>query len=217
MFDLEKAVVEWKKNLRRNPVFEDGHIAELEANLRDEPSGGYLAYRRLADGAASTAVNWVNLYAHRWYAGDPAGWEVVYRRLAETTNLCWDGMNIISGDTERSGILGKFFAFLLGYLKQTHRREVLATHIDFLKRTVRRPCSIYPEWWFYQRPATMNSYWKEFWARYAGIWEPYCDNPRGDYTVDSGNCEQTSVFLSTVMEQQLVERYVSVRNPSRLP
>ncbi len=36
MFDLEKAVVEWKRSLQRSPVFEDGHIAELEANLRDE-------------------------------------------------------------------------------------------------------------------------------------------------------------------------------------
>ena len=36
MFDLEQAIAEWKKALRRNPSFEDGHIAELEANLRDE-------------------------------------------------------------------------------------------------------------------------------------------------------------------------------------
>jgi len=36
MFNLEQAIIEWKKTLRRNPAFEDGHIAELEANLRDE-------------------------------------------------------------------------------------------------------------------------------------------------------------------------------------
>lgn len=36
MFDLEKSIAEWKKTLRRSPAFEDGHIAELEANLRDE-------------------------------------------------------------------------------------------------------------------------------------------------------------------------------------
>ncbi len=36
MFDLESAVAEWKRALRRSPAFEDGQIAELEANLRDE-------------------------------------------------------------------------------------------------------------------------------------------------------------------------------------
>jgi putative ABC transport system permease protein len=36
MFDLERAIAEWKRTLRRSPAFEDGHIAELEANLRDE-------------------------------------------------------------------------------------------------------------------------------------------------------------------------------------
>jgi putative ABC transport system permease protein len=36
MFNLEKSINEWKKSLRQNPAFEDGHIAELEANFRDE-------------------------------------------------------------------------------------------------------------------------------------------------------------------------------------
>ncbi|MBM3311986.1 MAG: FtsX-like permease family protein, partial [Candidatus Aminicenantes bacterium] len=36
MFDLEKAVAEWKKILRRNASVEDGDIAELERYLRDK-------------------------------------------------------------------------------------------------------------------------------------------------------------------------------------
>ena len=36
MFDLEKAVRDWKKELRADPSLEDGFIAELEANLREE-------------------------------------------------------------------------------------------------------------------------------------------------------------------------------------
>jgi putative ABC transport system permease protein len=36
MFNLEQAIADWKKTLRRNPAFEDGHVAELEACLRDE-------------------------------------------------------------------------------------------------------------------------------------------------------------------------------------
>jgi len=35
-FDLELAIEDWKKTLRRNPALEDGQAAELEAGLRDE-------------------------------------------------------------------------------------------------------------------------------------------------------------------------------------
>jgi putative ABC transport system permease protein len=36
MFDLEKAIAEWKKTLRRNPSIDDGDLAELERYLRDK-------------------------------------------------------------------------------------------------------------------------------------------------------------------------------------
>lgn len=36
MFDLEKAIKDWKRTLRKNPGFEDGDIEELENHLRDE-------------------------------------------------------------------------------------------------------------------------------------------------------------------------------------
>jgi ABC-type antimicrobial peptide transport system permease subunit len=35
-FDLERAIDDWKKTLRRSPALEDGHVTELEACLRDE-------------------------------------------------------------------------------------------------------------------------------------------------------------------------------------
>ena len=35
-FDLDKAVAEWIKRLRRSGALEDGMIAELQAHLRDE-------------------------------------------------------------------------------------------------------------------------------------------------------------------------------------
>ena len=35
MFALESAIKDWKKRLAANPAMEDGHIAELEAHLRD--------------------------------------------------------------------------------------------------------------------------------------------------------------------------------------
>ena len=36
MFDLEKAIIQWRKTLRKNEALEDGTIAELESHLRDE-------------------------------------------------------------------------------------------------------------------------------------------------------------------------------------
>jgi putative ABC transport system permease protein len=36
MFDLEKAIQEWKKGFHKYPVFEDGIIADMEIHLRDE-------------------------------------------------------------------------------------------------------------------------------------------------------------------------------------
>lgn len=36
MFDLENAIREWRKSLRKNQALEDGYMAELEAHLRDE-------------------------------------------------------------------------------------------------------------------------------------------------------------------------------------
>jgi putative ABC transport system permease protein len=36
MFDLEKAIRQWRKTLKKNQAFEDGYVAELESHLRDE-------------------------------------------------------------------------------------------------------------------------------------------------------------------------------------
>ena len=36
MFDLEKALKQWRKSLKKNQALEDGYVAELESHLRDE-------------------------------------------------------------------------------------------------------------------------------------------------------------------------------------
>lgn len=36
MFDLEKAILNWKRNLFKSPGLEETHIVELEEGLRDE-------------------------------------------------------------------------------------------------------------------------------------------------------------------------------------
>jgi hypothetical protein len=39
MFDLEKAIKQWRKNLRKNEAMEDGYIEEIESHLREEIEG----------------------------------------------------------------------------------------------------------------------------------------------------------------------------------
>ena len=53
MFDLERAITEWKKTMRRSPSIDDGDLAELERYLRDkvedlirQGSGPEEAYRK---------------------------------------------------------------------------------------------------------------------------------------------------------------------------
>ncbi len=41
MFDLEKAIQQWRKTLKKNQAFEDGYVAELESHLRDEFESQY--------------------------------------------------------------------------------------------------------------------------------------------------------------------------------
>lgn len=36
MFDLEKAIKQWRKTLIKNEAIEDGYLAEIESHLRDE-------------------------------------------------------------------------------------------------------------------------------------------------------------------------------------
>ena len=36
LFDLEKAICEWRKNLFKDPGLEENHIIELEGGLREE-------------------------------------------------------------------------------------------------------------------------------------------------------------------------------------
>ena len=65
--------------------------------------------------------------------------------------------------------------------------------------TVRHPENIYPEWWFHHRPADLTGYFKGFLDDYHGLWNAYAEDSDGDYTVDSGNCEQSAVFLQHML------------------
>jgi hypothetical protein len=169
--------------------------AGIEKHLFDHKHEMYLLKKDFPDGEVSRAVNWVNLYVHRWYAGQPQGWDNIYEELKRDTSIDWDGINVISGSPMREGILGKHLGFLLAYLAKTGRFQLLSEHLQFTKQTIVKPSNVYPEWWYYQEPDPMEKYWIDFWQKYGTTWQSYRTNPQGDYTVDSGNCEQSAVFL----------------------
>ena len=105
-------------------------------------------------------------------------------------------------------LLGKFFARQLGYFAETGRASELRDGFAFLRETVRRPSNLYPEWWFHHRPRELSGYIRDFLADHRDLWCAYTEDPEGDYTVDSGNCEQTAVFL-----QEMFDRILGVSFP----
>lgn len=177
--------------------------AGIEKYLFDSEQIRYLLKKDFPDGEVSKVINWVSLYAHRWYAGQPQGWETIYEELKRDTSIDWDGIRVISGSPVKEGILGKYFGFRLAYLAKTGRFELLSEHLRFAKHTIVKPSNVYPEWWYFQEPDLKDDYWIGFWQKYGTTWQPYKTNPQGDYTMDSGNCEQSAVFLHHCIEDLL--------------
>jgi hypothetical protein len=130
-------------------------------------------------------------------------WENNFNLLQDRTTISWDRFNVISLDPDKVGIVGKAFGHLLGYLAETGKVQMLSQHLNFARHTIRRPINVYPEWWYYQPLGRSHEYWDGFWQKYKGIWEAWTVDPEGDYTVDSGNCEQVSVFLGHFWEDLL--------------
>jgi hypothetical protein len=75
--------------------------------------------------------------------------------------------------------------------------------LDFARKTINQPVNVYPEWWYYQERTEKNDYWMRFWKKYGNVWQAWKNNPAGDYTVDSGNSEQSAVFLGHFYEELL--------------
>lgn len=172
----------------------------IENNLHDKQDGFYRTHVNLSNGQAG-GIDWHSFYCSRWYPMLPKTLENTFEILKEKTTLKISDFNIISCEFNQDHrILGKVFGRLIGYLATTGKNEILREHLDFAKKTIRKPANIFPEWWYLTENKTLSPYWSDFWKKYAGIWMPYDQDDEGDYTVDSGNCEQCAVFLAHMLE-----------------
>jgi hypothetical protein len=175
----------------------------IETNLYDSAKGIYCIKYDLDTRKRDETINWMSLYCRRWYEGKPITWNRAFEVLKETTRLMWDDMRVIACLPDCHEVLGKVYGQLLAYLGQTGRMNLLSEHMTFAEKTVRRPSNILPERWYYKRPEPFGEYHQWFFSNFEGVWEAYRDNPNGDYTIDSGNCEQAAVFLSHQVEDVL--------------
>jgi hypothetical protein len=175
----------------------------IETTLYDSSKGTYCLKYDLDTGKKDNSLNWMSIYCQRWYEGKPSAWDRSLEILKDTTSLNWDDMRVITGLSDNYEVLGKVYAQLLAYLGQTGRMTLLNEHMVFAEKTVRRPSNVFPERWYYRQPEPLGEYHQWFFSNFEGIWQAYRDNPNGDYTIDSGNCEQSAVFLCHQVEDIL--------------
>ena len=183
--------------------------AGIEQRLFDPERGFYRSGYSLDRRGFMPEENWIILYCRRWYEGRPEAWERAYAELLSDTAIRWDDHTLVTGETpgRRFMLLGKFFAQQLGYFAGTGREAELRDGLCFLEESVRRPFNLYPEWWFHHRPEKLSGYIRDFLADHRELWCAYAEDPAGDYTVDSGNCEQTAVFLQHMLDDILGVRF----------
>lgn len=174
-------------------------LVGIKCNLFDSTKGFYRSALKLNNHEFLTEDNWIVLYCQRWMPEAPQEvWQSAYRYLQKHTTLNWsERYKIVTGEhgPRNFMILGKVFAQQIGYFAEIQDKQNLKLHLEFLRETVRMPDNLYPEWWYHHYPKNLKGYYIDFLREHQNLWMPYDDNQNGDYTVDSGNCEQTAVFI----------------------
>ncbi|MCK5845089.1 MAG: hypothetical protein KAG97_10300, partial [Victivallales bacterium] len=169
----------------------------MEKTLYDPDQGVYSAAVTL-DNQRMDLFNWLSIYTWRWYPGTSATYKRAFDKLWNETCNNWGRFSIPSCEPPhiRLRTLGKVVATLLSYSAENLETERLTTLLDFIEATVKKPDNLWPEFWYHHAPGPNDAeYYRNFLPRHAHVWTPYMENPDGDYTVDSGNCEQSSVFV----------------------
>ena len=167
----------------------------IEANLYDAEKQIYRIAYELKSKSWNLSENWLMLYCQRWYPGRKECWDNAYKLLKQKTSIDCGQYKVITAEPPhlRFRLMGKIFGHYLGFMAQNGLQEDLQHHWQFAINTIRHPENVFPEWWFLYSPEAPGEYMEGFLRHFQGVWTPY---PTGDYTVDSGNCEQCAVFLN---------------------
>lgn len=170
----------------------------IEKHLFDRENGIYRAAVTMS-GKKDFPVNWLSIYPIRWYAPDIKPYLRALDMMWENTANDWGGIKIPTCEPEhlRYRTMGKVMAAMLAVTAAGNEAQRLETLLTFIEKTVRKPENLWPEYW-YHHPAPDSEYNRWFFSEFK-CWEPFTVNPRGDYTVDSGNCEQSAVFISEIL------------------
>ncbi len=195
----------------------------IERFLYDADQDLYLAARQLDGAILEKPLNWIRLYPERWYPGRTSAWGRVAESLWHQGCNQWGARLIPSGETDFMQLrtMGKVIGQLLRFSARQNQLDRVGTLLCFLRETIRHPSDIYPEFWLHHLPEPGSSPYLDWFFREAfpGVWNGFVEDPDGDYTVDSGNCEQCSVFLGCFLNDVLgfSGDWRSVRLAPRLP
>lgn len=166
----------------------------IEKHLRDPEKNIYRPAIR-PDGGGDFPLNWLSLYPVRWYAPDLEPYRNALDLLWESSCNDWYGIRIPSCEPAAMTFrtMGKVVAVMLSLTARLGQIERHRQLLEFIEKTVRKPDDLWPEYWFHHDPPE-NEYLHWFFNEYK-VWTPFSADPEGDYTVDSGNCEQSAVFI----------------------
>ncbi len=180
--------------------FEQTLSASIEEHFAGEPAQGYWVGMQWPSCEKIEMLYWLPLLSQHWHKGKITDREMLWRQLVEKTSISWDGMRVVTCEPPRDQykLTGKIFASQLAYMAETGRYHELEELINFASRTISHPLNLFPEWWFHHRPENPRGCYTASIENTSAFYESYCDNPNGDYTYDSGNCEQCAFFLHDV-------------------
>ena len=172
----------------------------IEGHFAGEPGQGYWNGIKWPTCEKIEMLNWLPLLARHWHKGNPADMDKLWGQLKEKTSIDWGGMRVVTCEVPRDQykLVGRIYASQMAFFVETGRLNELKSLIEFASKTITHPLNLFPEWWFHHRPENPRGCLKASIEHHSGFYESYCDNPDGDYTYDSGNCEQCACFLHDV-------------------
>ena len=125
MFDLEKAIKKWRKELRKNEALEDGYVEELVSHLRDEID------RQLNEGLSRKE-------AFERAVEEVGGAEKIGAEYYKTNTLQWSGKPPWQTRLGMSGLLASYFKTAFRKIK----RQKGYSFINILGLTIGLSCFI---------------------------------------------------------------------------